>query len=159
MIELYLKETAIDELTDASNKVTHLMATGQATNVEGARLIIVNKWASHHILDIVSCGERAKALRLYVEVGTYLSISDASDFFTTVENLYVAFRDQAIKGTNDGSEAGLFDYIESTPGTVYEFAGLASKGYLMQNGDADEINFISAIMEVIRFGKYINLEE
>ena len=158
MIKLYLKETAISEATDATNKVTHLITTGQATTTEEARLIIVDKWAEHHLLDVESCGARAKALKLYVEIGIYLSIADASDFFTTVENLYIAFRDQAIKGTNDGSEVGLFDYIESTVGTVYEFAGLASKGYTMQNGDLDETNFVTDIMNVLRNGKYITLE-
>lgn len=156
MIELYLKETTIDDATDAANKVTHLILTGQATTTEEARLIIVAKWSEHHILDIGSCEKRAKALKLYLEVGTYLSIADATDFFVTVENLYIAFRDQAIKGTSDGSEVGLFDYIESTIGTVYEFAGLESKGYAMQNGDLDETNFIIAIMGVLRKGKYIN---
>ena len=159
MIELNLKETVIDQATDDINKVTHLITTGQATTTEEARLIIVNKWAAHHILDISACRERAKALKLYVEIGSYLSIADATDFFITVENLYIAFRDQAIRGTNDGSEVGLFDYIESTVGTVYEFAGLASKGYTMQNGDLDETNFINGIMDVLRHGKYINIEE
>jgi len=60
-------------------------------------------------------------------------------------------------GTQDGSsEDALFDYIESTTGTVYEFAGLASKGYTMQNGDVDETNFINAIMDILRHGEYIN---
>lgn len=156
MIKLYLKETVIDAATDAVNKVTHLITTGQAVDPESARLIIVDSWAAHHILDVESCQARSKALRLYFEVGKYLSLSDATDFFVTVENLYIAFRDQAIKGTNDGSEVGLFDYIESTVGTVYEFAGLASKGYTMQNGDLDESNFVNAIMDVLRHGKYIN---
>ena len=158
MIELYLKETSISDATDATNKVTHLITTGQAVDTESARLIIVDKWARHHVLDIESCSARANALRLYIEIGIYLSIADATDFFITVENLYIGFRDQAIKGTNDGSEEGLLDYIESTVGTVYEFAGLASKGYTMQNGDLDESNFIAAIMDVIRHGKYENLD-
>ncbi len=155
MIQLHLKETAITGATDATNKVTHLIETGQATTTEEARLIIVDNWAKHHILEIESCGLRARALRLYTEVGVYLSIADATDFFVTVENLYIAFRDQAIKGVQDGSEEGLFDYIESTVGTVYEFAGLVSKGYIMQNGDVDETNFINAIMGILRHGKYL----
>ncbi len=154
MIELYLKETAITEAEDATNKVTHLISTGQASTSEEARLIIVDRWAKHHVLDVEACQKRATALKLYLEVGTYLSIADATDFFTTVENLYFAYEKQAIKGTNDGSETGLFDYIESTPGTVYEFAGLESKGYTMQNGDPDETNFIAAIMDILRNGKY-----
>jgi len=158
MIDLYLKETAIDQATDDINKATHLMTTGQATDAESVRLLIVDRWSKHHVLDVESCRARANALRLYISIGTYLSISDATDFFMTVENLYVGFRDQAIKGTKDSSEEGLFDYIESTAGTVYEFAGLASKGYMMQNGDSDESNFIAAIMDVIRHGKYISLD-
>jgi hypothetical protein len=158
MIDLYLKEAAISQVTDDTNKATHLITTGQATDAESVRLLIVDRWSKHHILDVESCRARANALKLYISIGTYLSISDATDFFMTVENLYVGFRDQAIKGTQDGSEEGLFDYIESTVGTVYEFAGLSSKGYAMQNGDLDELNFIAAIMDVIRHGKYISLD-
>ena len=158
MIDLYLKETSISQATDDTNKATHLITTGQAVDAESARLLIVESWSKHHILDVESCKARANALKLYISIGTYLSISDATDFFMTVENLYVGFRDQAIKGTQDGSEEGLFDYIESTVGTVYEFAGLASKGYVMQNGDSDEINFTASIMDVIRHGKYISLD-
>jgi len=81
MISINIKETSISKLADEVNKVTHLMSTGQAADVESARLLIVNKWAYHHVLDIESCSARAKALRLYVEVGTYLSKEDAQDFF------------------------------------------------------------------------------
>ncbi len=156
MIDLYLKETDVDQATDDINKATHLITTGQAVDAESVRLLIVDKWSSHHVLDIESCKARANALKLYISIGKYLTISDATDFFITVENLYIGFRDQAIKGTQDGSDEGLFDYIESTAGTVYEFAGLASKGYVMQNGDPDESNFVAEIMDVIRHGKYIN---
>lgn len=159
MISINIKETSISKPTDEVNKVTHLMSTGQAADVESARLLIVNKWAYHHVLDIESCSARAKALRLYVEVGTYLSKEDAQDFFITVENLYMAFRDQAIKGINYGTETGIIDYIESTSGTVYEFAGLDSKGYEMQNGDEDMTEFKKSLIDVLIHGKYINLEE
>lgn len=159
MISINIKETSISKLADEVNKVTHLMSTGQAADVESARLLIVNKWAYHHVLDIESCSARAKALRLYVEVGTYLSKEDAQDFFITVENLYMAFRDQAIKGINYGTETGIIDYIESTSGTVYEFAGLDSKGYEMQNGDEDMTEFKKSLIDVLIHGKYINLEE
>lgn len=159
MISINIKETSISKLADEVNKVTHLMSTGQAADVESARLLIVNKWAYHHVLDIESCSARAKALRLYVEVGTYLSKEDAQDFFVTVENLYMAFRDQAIKGINYGTETGIIDYIESTFETVYEFAGLDSKGYEMQNGDEDMTEFKKSLIDVLIHGKYINLEE
>lgn len=153
-IQINIKEDAITESQDATNKITHLITTGQATTTEEARIIMVDNWGDHHLLDIESCRARAIAVDLYVKVGTYLNRVDYTDFFLTVENLYFAFRDQGIKGTNDGSETGVFDYIESTPGTVYEFAGLASKGYTMQNGDPDMTNFIISIMDIMRHGKY-----
>ncbi len=153
-IEIYVKETAITPEVDATNKITYLITTGQATTAEEGRIFLVNAWAEHHILDVVACGRRATAVRLYSDIGIYLSLADTTDFFTTVENLYFAFERQAIKGSLDGSEVGLFDYVESTPGTVYEFAGLASKGYTMQNGDPDETNLISDIMSIIRAGVY-----
>ncbi|MCK5616510.1 hypothetical protein KAR91_82370 [Candidatus Pacearchaeota archaeon] len=154
VIEIYAKETALTTEADATNKITYLITTGQASTVEEGRIFLVNAWADHHILDVVACGQRATAVRLYSDIGIYLSLSDTTDFFTTVENLYFAFERQAIKGSKDGSEIGLFDYVESTPGTVYEFAGLASKGYTMQNGDPDETNLISDIMKIIRKGMY-----
>jgi hypothetical protein len=94
------------------------------------------------------------SIKLYEVMGKYLTVSDSTDFFTTVENLYFAFEKQAIKGSLDGSEVALFDYIESTTGTVYEFTGLESKGYAMQNGDADMVNFIVDIMDILRKGNY-----
>ncbi len=154
MIELDLKETSVSDAQDGANKVTHLISTGQATTTEESRIVIVNAWAAHHVLDIESCTARAKALKLYIEIGTYLSKADAIDLFETINNLYVGFRDQAIKGTLDGSGTGLFNYIESTVGTVYEFAGLASKGYTMQNGDLDMANFVAALMRILREGRY-----
>ncbi|PCI96660.1 MAG: hypothetical protein COB15_09740 [Flavobacteriales bacterium] len=155
MIKLYLKETALDDATDALNKVTHLISTGQAGDAESARTVLVDNWASHHILEIESCQARATSKALYNVIGKYLTLSDATDFFITVENLYLAYRDQAIKGINDGPEVGLFDYVESTPGTVYEFAGLStSKLYVMQNGDADMTNFVIDLMNILRNGIY-----
>lgn len=153
-IEIYAKETAITPEADATNKITYLITTGQAATVEESRIFLVNAWADHHIFDVEACGQRATAVRLYSDIGLYLSLADTTDFFTTVENLYFAFERQAIKGSLDGSEVGLFDYVESTPGTVYEFAGLASKGYTMQNGDPDETNLICDIMSIIRGGEY-----
>ena len=154
IIAIYAKETAITEAVDATNKITYLITSGKVSTTEEGRIFLVNSWADHHILDIVSCGQRATAVRLYSDIGVYLTLADTSDFFTTVENLYFAYERQAIKGSLDGSEVGLFDYIESTVGTVYEFAGLASKGYTMQNGDPDETNLISDIMSIIREGNY-----
>ena len=117
-------------------------------------MFLVDAWAYHHILDVDACGERSVSLKLYEIMGKYLTKADSTDFFTTVENLYFAFEKQAIKGSLDGSEVAVFDYIESTTGTVYEFTGLESKGYTMQNGDLDMVNFIVDIMDILRKGNY-----
>ena len=154
IIKINVKESAISEATDATNKVTYLINSGQAADAESARLFLVDAWAYHHILDVDACGARSVSMKLYEVMGKYLTKADSTDFFTTVENLYFAFEKQAIKGSLDGSEVAVFDYIESTTGTVYEFTGLESKGYTMQNGDADMSNFIVDIMDILRKGNY-----
>ncbi len=154
IIKINVKESAISEATDGTNKVTYLITSGQAADAESARLFLVDAWAYHHILDVDACGSRSVSLKLYEVMGRYLTKADSTDFFTTVENLYFAFEKQAIKGSLDGSEVAVFDYIESTTGTVYEFTGLESKGYTMQNGDADMVNFIVDIMDILRKGNY-----
>jgi len=154
IIKINVKESAISYATDGTNKVTHLITSGQSADTESARLFLVDAWAYHHILDVDACGSRSVSLKLYEIMGRYLTKADSTDFFTTVENLYFAFEKQAIKGSLDGSEVAVFDYIESTPGTVYEFTGLESKGYTMQNGDTDMTNFIVDIMDILRKGNY-----
>jgi hypothetical protein len=154
IIKTNVKESAISDATDATNKVTYLISSGQAADAESARLFLVDAWAYHHILDVDACGARSVSMKLYEVMGKYLTKTDSTDFFTTVENLYFAFEKQAIKGSLDGSEVAVFDYIESTPGTVYEFTGLESKGYTMQNGDVDMSNFIVNIMDILRKGNY-----
>jgi len=154
IIKINVKESAISEATDGTNKATYLISSGQAADAESARLFLVDAWAYHHILDVDACGARSVSLKLYEIMGRYLTKADSTDFFVTVENLYFAFEKQAIKGSLDGSEVAVFDYIESTPGTVYEFTGLESKGYTMQNGDSDMVNFIADIMDILRKGNY-----
>ncbi len=154
IIKINVKESAISDAADGTNKVTYLITSGQAADAESARLFLVGAWSYHHILDIDACGSRSVSIKLYEVMGKYLTVSDSTDFFTTVENLYFAFEKQAIKGSLDGSEVALFDYIESTTGTVYEFTGLESKGYTMQNGDADMSNFIVDTMDILRKGNY-----
>jgi hypothetical protein len=154
MIILALDNASIDEATNNANKVSHLMSTGQAANVEDASSMLVNSWASHHVRMVESCKQRAEALRMFVEIGTYLSKQDGQDFFETIQLMYDGFREQAIRGSQDGSDVALFDYIEGTTGTVNEFINLDTKGYTMRNGDIDASNLIIAIMNILRLGQY-----
>ena len=110
-------------------------------------------FGNHHIKDVVNCKLRAESPKIYTIIAKYLNLNDGRDFFQTVRNLYIDYKEQAVKGTLDGSVGvGLFDYIENTAGTIYEFSGLASKNYTMQNGDADETNFVLELMEIFRNG-------
>lgn len=154
MIILALDNASIDEATNNANKVSHLMSTGQAANVNDASSMLVNSWASHHVRMVESCKQRAEALRMFVEIGTYLSKQDGQDFFETIQLMYDGFREQAIRGSQDGSDVALFDYIEGTTGTVNEFINLDTKGYTMRNGDIDASNLIIAIMNILRLGQY-----
>lgn len=154
MIKLDLEDNSIDEATNNANKVSHLISTGQAANVDEASLFLVNSWASHHVLMVESCKQRAEALKMFIEIGTYLSKQDGQDFFETIQLMYDGFREQAIRGSQDDSDVALFDYIEGTPGTVNEFINLSTKGYTMRNGDIDASNLIIAIMNILRLGQY-----
>ena len=154
-IRLHLKEDSVDDATDGSNKIGHLIATGQASDIPSGRAFLVRRWAEFHVRDKESAYQRVESVRLYEVVGTYLSVSDATDFFRSVELLFLEYEKQAIKGTSDYSFVdALFNYIESTVGSIYENSGLESKGYTMQNGDADMNNFISDLMDVLRHGIY-----
>ena len=61
MIILALDNASIDEATNNANKVSHLISTGQAANVEDASSMLVNSWASHHVRMVESCKQRAEA--------------------------------------------------------------------------------------------------
>ena len=152
-IYYYLKEDSVDDATDGVNKVTHLITTGQAADAGEARAKIIKEWSCHHLREKEVASARLYSERLYEVLGSYLSIADASDLFMSVESLFLSYETQVIRGTQDGSHvAGLFDYLESTD--IYALAGLAAKGYIMQNGDPDETNFVIDLMDVLRYGKY-----
>lgn len=154
IIKLNVWETTGTKDEYNAKKIAHILERGYASDLVSAKAYLTSHWARHHILDVKACVSRAESAKLFEVVGKYLSIDDAEDLFATTSNLYLKFIKQAVKGTLDDSPLGWFDYLENTPGTVYEFAGLTSKGYVMQNGDPDETNFISDIMGVLRHGNY-----
>jgi len=156
VITLSIKENSKDDSTASTEKITYLITTGQIPNDPSqGRTFLINKWAKHHVKERESTKNRIACEALYSVVGNYLSHDDAARFFISVENLFAAFENQVIRGSQDGLEVdALFDYIESTTGSVYENAGLSAKGYTMQNGDADASNFIIDLMNILRNGNY-----
>lgn len=153
LCDWYIRPTGTDKPTDSANKVAFLMGTGlsQAQAVE----VLQDAFAKWHVEEINSCVARVNSEKFYKIIATYLSTVDAADFAEVGQNSYIKYFTQAIRGVNDSDTGeGLFDFIESTAGTSFEFAGLAQQGYTMQNGDPDMTNFITDLMDVLRNGNY-----
>ena len=154
LIEAYIRETGVTSADDGTRKVTHLM-TVHGMSLDDAKAKLQDVWAVYHQKEIASSKTRASSKTIFRILAKYLSLADAADFTNVIEHPYYMYTTQAIRGTNDGETGvGLFDFIESTPGTIYETAGLAQQGYTMANGDPDMTNFISELMDVLRHGNY-----
>lgn len=154
IIESYIREDGVTSQDDATRKVTHLM-TVHGMSLPEAKLKLQTVWANFHKKEIDACKKRAGSHTIFLVLAKYLSIVDAADFTNIIESPYYMYTTQGIRGVNDGEIGeGLFDFIESTPGTIYETAGLAEQGYVMANGDPDMTNFIADLMDVLRNGNY-----
>lgn len=146
IIEYYLYN---DYPTD---KIVHLMTTRGMSQGDAIKYL-QESFAKHHLKDISECKRRASHENVYVIIAKYLSLPEAAIFFSLVQNLFNSYTVQAIKGSQDGTVGlGLFDFIESTPGTIYENAGLSSQGFTMVNGDPDTTNLVNELMTWFRHG-------
>ena len=86
-------------------------------------------------------------------VAKYLQLSDATDFINEIKNLLELYISRGIKGIEyDSLDYGLFDYFKSTPGSPYEFTGLASNAYALKTGTLQ--NLIDELLDVLWLGKY-----
>lgn len=66
-----------------------------------------------------------------------------------LRDLYVEF---GRKGTLEGDEEALFDYIEARAGTSHEATGLAQKGYTPIVGTLDDL--VARVMDILKNGNY-----
>lgn len=106
-------------------RATYLIGKGKNPSVELSKY-----FALHHVKDVESCKNRADNEQVLIIVGKYISLPDASILFDLVQNLLGKYRIQGVKGVNDGFVGiGLYDFLEDTIGTVYEFAGLEAQGF------------------------------
>lgn len=153
-IDFWIKEDIVTISDDNTNKVTHLMTTQGMTQADAVSLL-QSKFGENHIKNIEACNNRGAHSKLYRLIAKYLSFQDAHDFNNTVRDLLSDYKTQALLGTEDSTGmVGLFDYIENTAGTIYATAGLASKAYVMQNGDLDMTNFTIELMSLFRDGDF-----
>ena len=153
LCDYYIRPNGTDKPTDQMNKVVYLMGTGM-TQPQAAE-VLQDAFAKWHAEEIKACASRVNSEKFYKTIAKYLNTVDASDFAEVAQNSYIKYITQAIRGVNDSDTGeGLFDFIESTAGTSFEFAGLEAQGYTMQNGDLDMSNFIAELMDVLRNGNY-----
>lgn len=150
-IETFARGNGVTLNTDNTNKVIYLMGKGNTqTQAIG---ILNNAYSVFHIKEIEACVKRANSPKVFSVVNKYLSITNASDFIRTTQTLFGLFVTQGIRGVNDGEAGeGLFDFIESTVGTTYEFMGLAQSNYPLNTGTIQD--FITELMDILRHGKY-----
>lgn len=140
----------LDILDNGTEKVVYLIGKGRSQLQ--AVTALQDAFAYAHAKTIKATRNRAEYKNAYKIVAKYLSIVDAADFFRLIETLYNEYINQAILGTQDGqSGLGLLDFYESTPGTIYEFAGLVQQNFTMQNGDPDASNLALELSNWFRY--------
>lgn len=133
-----------DDANATTEKITFLMTEIGLSSPESIQYIQTS-YATDHVFISCACRIRARSVSLYEIVAKYLSNDDALDFKNTVRTLLSDYKEDALIGTQYSTtttESGIVDYFKSEVGSDYEFTGLASKGYTMQNGDPDETNLI-----------------
>lgn len=139
-------------LSGPTDKVIYLMGKGMTQSQAGSHLYTA--YSYHNVKEVESCIMRSSSAKFREVVLTFLLITDAADFAEVIQGLEIMFSKTGVKGVNDGiSGEGLFDWVESTPGTSFENGGLEAQGYVIQNGLTIQM-FIGALMDVLRNGNY-----
>jgi hypothetical protein len=76
------------------------------------------------------------------------SLVDSNVYTNLIDN-YIYY---GIDGTRFDTDTGIFDYIESTVGTVYENTGLASR--ITNMTTEEKQTFIDSVLDILEFGNY-----
>jgi hypothetical protein len=151
VINLYLKESYKDDNTSNTEKIMHLL--GKGYSMAQAQGTLIKSYSEYHIREVVACASRANSEQLYIVIAKYLTLADAGDLIKITHKLFDLYKSQGIRGTLDGNAGeGLFNFLESTPGTSYETTGLQQQGYSLNTGNYT--TFITELMDVLRNGNY-----
>lgn len=131
---------------EGNNKVIWQMSKGMSQSCALDR--IYGFFAYNHKRNIESCKNRAEHERVAIIIAKYLGETQGIQFTRTIESLLIQYKEHVVIGTEHGSggQVGLIDFFNNTSGTVYETAGLANQGYVMQNGDPDTTNFSAELV-------------
>jgi hypothetical protein len=144
-------DKSLDTATNDTNKVAYLMGKGMTQ--ADAQGFLVLSYSKFHTKEKGACYQRANCEKLSIVMLSYLSIIDSRDFIETTKLLMDLYAQQGIFGTAYGvAGVGIMDYIESTPGTVYENVGLDSKGYIFNTGTLND--FKNDLKDILLNGNY-----
>lgn len=122
-------------------KVTHLLTTGQASDVSDAA-----RWLRHnHAVSVTKTRPAARARvegdRIIEAIIKYLDPHDTDQLLSTMSAYLTGYKDYVLVGTViPGNEPGLWDYINSTD--IYggpPASGLVEEGWVTQTGTLNDL--------------------
>lgn len=120
--------------TEDTQKVTHLIATGQAANISEAASILRKKWNLFNEKNKAALALRWIHCKLVVV--TYLNMEDSEDLFDTIKvllnDMLLVGRLGVGYGPNQDTENGIMNYIMSDE--QYDGTGMEFDGYTLLTG-------------------------
>lgn len=130
-----MKDSA--EATEGTDKVTHLIVTGQAADAAEASAFLRKTHAQSIVRARPGIVDRVDGSKLIETIITYLDRADTTQLLNTVQTHMIRYKEYAMIGTAIyGEEEGLRDYIESTGPTYGAPNGLVEEGWVPINPPA-----------------------
>jgi hypothetical protein len=133
----YNQMKASAEATEDTDKVTHLIVTGQAADASEAAAFLKKSHAESIVRARPGIIQRVDGAKLIETIITYLNRADTTQLLNTVQTHMIRYKEFAMVGTIIyGEEEGLRDYIESTGPTYGAPNGLVEEGWTTINPPA-----------------------
>jgi hypothetical protein len=135
-----------------TEKVTHLLTTGQVADIPSASTFLINSWNNFNKKNI----NDLKSRWFYVKpiVLKYLTIADAENLFETVKGLvsdmFIIGRLGIGYGLGGDNENGLMNYVVSDE--QFDGTGMEFDGYILKEGTW--ATFETEIQNVLENGIY-----
>ena len=151
-----IKKSLFDKVAYYTVKFMTENGKNQATASAIAQLKVKQEIAKHNSRFAHDCEVAVEDVNeegyIYDLAGYYISKENASDMVRKIREHVLDFEKWGITGLadTDVSGAALYDFIESTAGTEYEFTGLAQQGYTILNGTVEEF-----ITDLLNWFKYL----
>jgi hypothetical protein len=151
VIFYYVYKDAGDGIAD-TEKVTHLLTTGQLGDIPSASTFLINSWNNFNEKNIADLKHRWFFVKPIVL--KYLSISDAENLFETVKmlvsDMFIIGRLGIGYGLGGDSENGLLNYVMSDE--QFNGTGMEFDGYELKEGTWS--TFKTEVQNVLEHGIY-----